>query len=110
MPLAPPYCVHQEEVMRIVNPTLAIEEDGKIQGRNVNKEATNWQSDSIAMISNSKPNARELLEGLAAQMSVYRSTDNIAYFAKDNSAKPATDALYDEVAAKYKGAVIALAD
>ena len=51
-----------------------------------------------------------LLEGVKEQMGVYRSTDNIDYYFKDSAAQPAPEALYDEVAAKYKGAIVALAD
>ncbi len=43
-------------------------------------------------------------------MGGYRSTDNIDYFFKDSAAKPAPEELYDEVAASYKGAIVALAD
>jgi hypothetical protein len=96
--------------MRIVNPTFALEENSGKQCSDIETVATNWHSDAIAIISNSKPNARELLEGLRAQMSVHRPADNIDYFCKDNAAKPATDALYDEIASNYKGAIVALAD
>ena len=99
----------QEESMRIVNPSFGLEEGGDNQSSRF-ELSTDWNSDSIAIISNSKPNARELLEGMKAQMGVYRSTDNIDYFFKDSAAQPAPEALYDEVAAKYKGAIVALAD
>ena len=99
----------QEESMRIVNPSFGLEEGGDNQSSGF-ELSTDWNSDSIAIISNSKPNARELLEGVKAQMGVYRSTDNIDYFFKDSAAQPAPEALYDEVAAKYKGAIVALAD
>ena len=95
--------------MRIVNPSFGLEEGGDNQSSGF-EFSTDWNSDSIAIISNSKPNARELLEGVKAQMGVYRSTDNIDYFFKDSAAQPAPEALYDEVAAKYKGAIVALAD
>ncbi len=99
----------QEESMRIVNPSFGLEEGGDNQSSRF-ELSTDWNSDSIAIISNSKPNARELLEGVKEQMGVYRSTDNIDYFFKDSAAQPAPEALYDEVAAKYKGAIVALAD
>ena len=65
--------------MRIINPAFGLEEDGDNQSQAV-ELLTDWKTDSIAIISNSKPNARELLEGVKAQMGVYRSTDNIDYF------------------------------
>lgn len=95
--------------MRIVNPAFGLEEGGENQSNSV-ELATDWNNDAIAIISNSKPNARELLEGVKAQMGAYRSTDNIDYFFKDSAAQPAPDALYEEVAGKYKGAIVALAD
>lgn len=96
--------------MRIVNPAFGLEEGGENQSNAAEHGPTDWMSDSIAIISNSKPNARELLEGVKEKMGVYRSTDNIDYFFKDSAAQPAPEALYDEVAAKYKGAIVALAD
>ncbi|MEL0112762.1 MAG: hypothetical protein VW835_13615 [Rickettsiales bacterium] len=96
--------------MRIVNPSFGLEESGENRSNAVEKGSTDWRTDAIAIISNSKPNARELLEGVKAQMGAFRSTDNIDYLFKDSAAKPAPDALYDQVAAKYKGAIVALAD
>jgi len=96
--------------MRIVNPTFGIEEVDENRSDAMVQIATDWKTDAIAIISNSKPNARELLEGVKEQMGIYRSTDNIDYFYKDSAAKPAPEELYDEVAAKYKGAIVALAD
>ncbi|MBG06117.1 MAG: hypothetical protein CMM59_18820 [Rhodospirillaceae bacterium] len=95
--------------MRIVNPAFGLEEGGDNMSNAVDL-STDWFKDGIAIISNSKPNARELLEGVKEQMGVYRSTDNIDYYFKDSAAQPAPEALYDEVAAKYKGAIVALAD
>ena len=95
--------------MRIVNPAFGLEEGDDNQSQAVDL-LTDWNTDAIAIISNSKPNARELLEGVKAQMGFYRSTDNIDYFFKDSAAKPAPEELYDEVAASYKGAIVALAD
>ena len=95
--------------MRIVNPAFGLEEGGDNMSKAV-ELSTDWFKDGIAIISNSKPNARELLEGVKEQMGVYRSTDNIDYYFKDSAAPPAPEALYDEVAAKYKGAIVALAD
>ena len=96
--------------MRIVNPSFGLEEGVENRSNAVEKGSTDWSRDAIAIISNSKPNARELLEGVRDQMGVYRATDNIDYFFKPTSSKPAPEALYDEVAGKYKGAIVALAD
>ena len=96
--------------MRIINPTFGLLEDSDNQNIVNEKNFTDWGSDAIAIISNSKPNARELLEGVKAWMASYRSADNIDYFFKDSAAKPAPQNLYDEVAENYKGAIVALAD
>ena len=96
--------------MKIVNPSFGLEEGAANRSDGVEKGSTDWSRDAIAIISNSKANARELLEGVRNQMGAYRSIDNIDYLSKDSAAKPAPDALYDEVAKKYKGAIVALAD
>ena len=96
--------------MQIVNPSFGLEEGAENRSSAVEKGSTDWTRDAIAIMSNSKPNARELLEGVRDKMGAYRSTDNIDYFFKDSAAKPAPDALYDEIAGKYKGAIVALAD
>jgi hypothetical protein len=96
--------------MRIVNPSFGLEDGSENLSNAVETSSTDWSQDAIAIISNSKPNARELLEGVRDKMSVFRATDNIDYFFKDSAAKPAPDALYAEIADKYKGAIVALAD
>ena len=96
--------------MRIVNPSFGLEDGSENLSNTVETGSTDWSQDAIAIISNSKPNARELLEGVRDKMSVFRATDNIDYFFKDSAAKPAPDALYAEIADKYKGAIVALAD
>jgi len=96
--------------MRIVNPSFALEPHDDSQAKAIGNISTNWKTDAIAIISNSKPNARELLEGLRDRMSPHRSTDNIDYFFKDSAAKPAPVELYSAVATKHRAAILALAD
>ncbi len=96
--------------MRIVNPSFGLEASDENRSNDAKKVSADWSRDAIAIISNSKPNARELLEGVREKMGAYRSIDNIDYFFKDSAAKPAPEALYDEIARKYKGAIVALAD
>ena len=96
--------------MRIVNPSfgLQLQSDGpKADGP---AAATDWSKDPIAIISNSKPNAPELLQGVRKLLGDRRPIDNIDYLFKDSAAQPAPPELIDEVAAKYKGAILALAD
>lgn len=93
--------------MRIVNPSF-----GRPAGadQQAEIEAVDWRRDPIVLFSNSKPNARELLEGIRAQMADFRSTDDVDFIYKDSPAQPAPIELIDDVAAKYRGAVLALAD
>lgn len=96
--------------MRIVNPSFGLEASDENRSDGGKRVSADWSRDAIAIMSNSKPNARELLEGVRAKMGAYRSVDNIDYFFKDSAAKPAPEALYAEIAQKYKGAIVALAD
>ena len=93
--------------MRIVNPSFGQEAPGK---ERLAANAVDWATDPIILFSNSKPNAKELLEGVRDQMGAYRATDNIDYIHKDSPAQPAPDGMYDELAGKYRGALIAIAD
>ena len=80
--------------MRIVNPSFGEEAPSNEQ---VAANSVDWSKDPIILFSNSKPNAKELLEGMRSKMSAYRNTDNI-------------DGMYDELAGKYRAAILAIAD
>lgn len=94
--------------MRIINPSFGLPEAAENLGGPGG--AVDWGKDPIAIISNSKPNARELLEGVKAQLAAHRTVDNIDYLYKDSASQPAPAALLDQVKANYKGAILALAD
>ena len=96
--------------MRIVNPSFGLEENEESHRTGSETASTDWSKDPIAIMSNSKANARELLEGMREQMKAYRSVDNVDYLFKTSAAKPASTAMYDEIAKKYRGAIVALAD
>jgi len=93
--------------MRIVNPTFgtSIATDEKLAGKPLD-----WMNDPIALFSNSKPNARELMDGLKAKLSAVRSVDNIDFIYKPSASQPASAAVIDEVAHKYRAALLALGD
>ena len=93
--------------MRIVNPTFGVSAAG---GEKVTLKPVNWKTDAIALISNSKPNARELLEGVRAKLGAHRQVDNIKFLAKNSASQPAPKELLQEVAANYKAALLALGD
>ena len=95
--------------MRIVNPSFGLPEADEDKSGMAGIGA-DWGKDPIAIISNSKPNARELLEGVKEKLGAVRAIDNIDYLFKNSAAQPAPPELIDQVAAKYKGAILALAD
>jgi len=96
--------------MRIVNPSFGVQPEAMGAKDAQPAAMTDWLKDPIAIISNSKPNAQELLMGLRDAMGAYRSVDDIDYLFKDSAAQPAPPELIETVAAKYKGAIVALAD
>ncbi len=93
--------------MRIVNPTFGL---AAAAGPTVALKSINWATDAIALMSNSKPNARELLEGVRAKLGATRKIDNIVYHAKNSASQAAPKELIEEIAAKYRGALLALGD
>ncbi|MDA1099241.1 MAG: hypothetical protein O2967_09690 [Proteobacteria bacterium] len=93
--------------MRIVNPAFGHEAPST---ERVGANAVDWKHDPIILFSNSKPNAKELLEGVRDKMGAYRATDNIDYIAKDTAAQGAPDGMYDALATKYRAALLAIAD
>lgn len=93
--------------MRIVNPTFGLAAAG---GEKIALKPVNWASDAIALVSNSKPNARELLAGIRDKLGAFRTVDNIEFLAKDSASQPAPKDLIEKVAAKYRGALLAIAD
>lgn len=93
--------------MRIVNPTFGLAVAG---GEKVALKSINWATDAIALVSNSKPNARELLAGIRDKLGMNRNVDNIQFLAKNSASQPAPKDLIEEIAAKYRGALLAIAD
>jgi hypothetical protein len=93
--------------MRIYNPTFGLSAAG---GEKVALKPVNWKTDAIALLSNSKPNARELLEGVRAKLGAFRPIDNITYESKNSASQPAPKDLISKIAANYRGALLAIAD
>jgi len=93
--------------MRIINPTFGVAAAG---GATVALKPVNWATDAIALVSNSKPNARELLSGIRDKLGAFRTVDNIEFLSKNSASQPAPKDLLQEVAAKYRGALLAIAD
>ena len=93
--------------MRIVNPTFGL---SATSAEKVALKPVDWRTDAIALVSNSKPNARELLDGIRAKLSALRPIENMEFLAKNSASQPAPKDLLEEVAAKYRGALLAIAD
>lgn len=93
--------------MRIYNPTFGLSAAG---GEKVALKLVNWKTDAIALVSNSKPNARELLEGIRARLGAVRQIDNVKFEVKNSASQPAPKDLIEKVAANYRGALLAIAD
>lgn len=93
--------------MRIVNPSFG---QAVATGEKTKAGAVDWRRDPIVLFSNSKPNARELLEGLKGKMGGIRATDNIDFVWKPSASQPASPELLDKVAHKYRAALLALGD
>jgi len=93
--------------MRIVNPTFGL---SAATGEKVALKPVNWATDAIALVSNSKPNARELLAGIRDKLGATRKIDNIDFLSKDSASQPAPADVIEKVAANYRGALLAIAD
>lgn len=93
--------------MRIYNPSYGLSATSK---EKIELKPINWMTDAIALVSNSKPNARELLWGVRDKLSAHRQVENIKFLAKNSASQPAPKDLLQEIAANYKGALLALGD
>jgi hypothetical protein len=93
--------------MRIVNPTFGL---ASAPPPTTDRSKFDWRRDPIALFGNSKPNAKELLEGLRARMGGMRNLDGIDYLAKKLAGQPAPAEMIDGIAARYRIALLALAD
>jgi hypothetical protein len=93
--------------MRFVNPSFGL---SATTGEKIALKPVNWATDAIALVSNSKPNARELLAGIREKLGATRMIDNIDFLSKNSASQPAPKDVIEEVAAKYRGALLAIAD
>ena len=93
--------------MRIYNPSFGM---APASTAKVALQPVNWMTDAIALVSNSKPNARELLEGIRTRLGAHRPVDTIHFHAKNSASQPAPKDLIAKIATNYKAAIIALGD
>jgi len=94
--------------MRIVNPTFGVAPAESKPA--VAAGPVNWLNDPIVLFGNNKPNAKELLEGVKSKLASVRPIDAVDYIFKDSASQPAPAGMIDEVAHKYKIALLALGD
>lgn len=93
--------------MRIINPSFG---QASATAESVTSGPVDWRRDPIILFSNSKPNAKELLEGLRAKLGTIRSLEGIDFVYKESASKPAPTAIVDDVAKRYRAALLALGD
>ena len=93
--------------MRIINPSFGQAPAG---AETLKGGAVDWKRDPILLFSNSKPNAKELLEGLKGKFGSVRSTDDIDFVWKPSASQPATSEQIEGAARRYKAALLALGD
>lgn len=93
--------------MRIVNPSFG---HSPVGAETLKSGAVDWKRDPILLFSNSKPNARELLEGLKGKLSTVRPAEGIDFIWKPSASQPATADQLDGAARHYRAALLALGD
>ncbi len=93
--------------MLIVDPTFVT---ATAVDRNVSLKAIDWKREPIALFGNSKPNGKELLDGVRDKLAAFRSVANIDYVFKKGASQVAPADLIEAVAARYRGALLAIAD
>ena len=93
--------------MQIVNPAFGMPTDA---GEALSLNAVDWANAPIALFSNSKPNAKALLEGVRESFAAKRGINNIEHVYKDSASQPAPGDVIEDVATKYKAAILAIAD
>ena len=93
--------------MRIVNPTFGNSAEG---GETLAGAPVDWRTDPIALFSNSKPNARELLEGIREKLGALRDVGNVGHVYKDGVGQPAPGNVIEQIAGSYRAALVAIAD
>ena len=93
--------------MRFINPSFGVSATSK---EKIALKPVNWATDAIALVSNSKPNARELLSGIRDKLGAFRPIDNIEFLSKNSASQPAPADVIEKVAANFRGALLAIAD
>lgn len=102
--------------MRIVNPVFASDVSGNpaatasASPASSQASGADWRTAPMLIFGNNKPNAKELLQGIADKLSALRSGAPIDYLFKPSPSQGAPAAMLDEIGSKYKVALLALGD
>lgn len=102
--------------MRIVNPVFASDASGNPAAAargspdSSQESSADWRTAPMLIFGNNKPNAKELLQGIADRLSTIRSGPPIDYLFKPSPSQGAPAAMLDGIAGKYKVALLALGD
>lgn len=94
----------EHAVIRIVNPTFGLSEFEEQPA-----ESAGVRAPGLTLLSNAKPNATELLEGIAEALRG-RIPGHVRLHAKNNPTTSAPGSLLHEVAKKGSFALVAIAD
>lgn len=97
----------EDNPMKIINPSFG---QALASAEKVRAGPVDWRTDPIILFSNSKPNAKELLEGLRDKLGAIRPTAGIDFIYKDTASQAAPAGMVDEVSRKYRAALLALGD
>lgn len=94
--------------MRLINPSFGL---APVTAESVKIGTVDWRRDPIALFSNSKPNSKELLEGLGHRLEGLRSVGGgVDYYTKDTASRPGKAEMIENIAQKYRAALLALGD
>jgi thioredoxin reductase (NADPH) len=93
--------------LRIVDPTFGVlpdEAEGEVQAGGT----ANWTE--VAIFSNSKPNATELLQGVGERLKAHWDLAEIGFASKPNASQAADKDTIDWLSQRYKMVVVAVGD
>lgn len=98
--------------MRIGNPTfgLPFHDDSQEAPATKSRHKVDWRNDPIIFFGNSKPNSKELMQGLIEKLGSVRRIDNVSFMSKPQAGVPATAEMIEYAATNYKIAVLGSAD
>ena len=92
--------------MKIYSPSFGVRDNHS----NTESQITSAAVDTICLYSNSKPNATELLQGIARRVEERLSVPKVGFVSKPNAAVAGDTETYDWLAERYRFALLASGD